>query len=118
MGILALVLLPTWDCRTCTAGQKQTRGCDEDTLVPYQLDGEDFYRCPRRPIYEEPEMWSEVLSSFYDYQANRYPEAGGMQDQPYQYLELMRVMSSAKYEAEEVKEKQRQAKDQAANPNL
>lgn len=114
--MLALGLLPEFQCHTCTAIQKQNRGCEEDAPIPYQIDGEDHARCPRRPIFEEPELWNDLLMSFHDYEAGRFPEDGGMQDQPYKYTNTMWIMAAAKSEAEDIKDRARKAQDGVGKP--
>lgn len=108
--MLSLILLPEWNCNTCSSGNKQLRGCEQDAPVPLLLDGEEIVRCPRRPLFEEPEAWTEYLQEFHDYQEGRFPELGGTQDQAYGYLQVMRTMASAKSEAEGIRMKQEEMK--------
>lgn len=99
------MLLPTYDCNTCTAWQKQERGCEQDAMIPLQMDGEDLWRCPRRPIFEEPDLWNEMLLLYGQYQEGRFPDDGGLNSQPAKYLLVMQAMSSAQAEAEKAREK-------------
>lgn len=70
-------------------------GCERDAALPLTVDGEDIFRCPRRPILEEPVYFSAVFRAYGDYQRGILPENGGVLDQPARLLQSFRVIDEA-----------------------
>jgi hypothetical protein len=104
----ALVLLPQWDCQTCTAVQKVKRGCTEDATHPVEMDGEKQLRCPRRLLLDKPEFVTEIWWLYSKYVEGILPEHGGLYDQPAKFLAVMRVLDSARAAADSEKDQQEQ----------
>lgn len=62
-------------------------------------------RCPRRPVLEEPELWTELLAALFDFENGRLPEDGGVQSQPHWLMTALRIMVAARHEADDIKQK-------------
>lgn len=101
-----MVLLPEWQCETCTALQKEMRGCTEEATKPVELDGEKQLRCPRRILLDEPRYISEVWWLYSKYVDGILPEHGGLYDQPAKFLAVVRLLDGAKSAATSEKEEQ------------
>lgn len=102
--MLALVLLPEWQCDTCTALQKEHRGCTEDATRPTPMDGEKLLRCPRRILLDQPTLIHEVWWLYSRYVDGMLPEHGGLYDQPAKFLAVVRLLEDAKSAATSEKE--------------
>jgi hypothetical protein len=117
--MLAMVLLPEWQCTDCTALQKEQRGCEtEAKKTVVELDGAKLKRCPRRIMLDQPRFVSEVWWLFSRYVDGILPEHGGLYDQPAKYLAAMRTLESARAQADsekEEKDKRRSAIQARAN---
>lgn len=101
MAVLALALLSERNCKTCTAAQKAQWGCTEDAVIPMRMDGEDYYRCPRRPFLDQPELVNSVLSAYQSYIKGYLPDPGSLEDQGYRYVVSMFLVDAAVNEAKE-----------------
>lgn len=108
----ALVLLPDWQCATCTANQKVSRGCEDDATKPVTLDGEVMVRCPRRIMLDRPHWLNEVWWLYSKYVDGIFPEHGGLSDQPAKYLAVVRLLEATKTAADSEKD-QREKKRKA-----
>jgi hypothetical protein len=108
----ALVLLPEWQCHTCTAAQQLQRGCITDATKPIELDGEKQVRCPRRMMLDEPQFISEVWWLYSKYTDGILPEHGGLYDQPARFIAVVRLLDNVKASAtseQEDRDKRRRA---------
>jgi hypothetical protein len=105
-----MVLLPEWECGTCTALQKQMRGCEEEATKPIELDGEPQLRCPRRPLLERPVYFDELFWLYSNYTSGILPEAGGLVNQPAKLMAMLRCLKSAKSAAEREKDERENRK--------
>lgn len=100
----AMVLLPEWDCRTCTEAQQESRGCHEPATQPVELDGEKLTRCPRRVLLDRPDYFSELFWLHSNYSNGILPESGGLADQPHKLMASIRTLIRARQEAEDEKD--------------
>lgn len=108
----AIILLPDWQCSTCTANQKLARGCETDAKQPVELDGEKLKRCPRRMLLDQPIYAGEIWWLYSRYSDGMLPEHGGLYDQPAKYLAVVRLLETVRAAADsenEQKEKRRKA---------
>jgi hypothetical protein len=98
-----MVRYPEFDCSKCTDKQKVSRGCEQDAMFPYwsDLDGNQHTRCPRRPIYENPDLFNSYISVYNLYKSGYLPHAGGMNDQHCNYPMLMQTIDNAVTKCEE-----------------
>jgi hypothetical protein len=114
----ALVLLPDWQCATCTAAQKVSRGCEDIATKPVELDGELQQRCPRRVLLDRPAWIGEVWWLYSKYVDGIFPEHGGLNDQPAKFIAVARLLEVTKSAADgekEQREKKRKAAQALAN---
>jgi len=117
--VIALVLLPERDCAACTDRQQRAWGChavqNEDgdwenaAEDPIELDGETAFRCPRRPIKDDPRGWHQLLTYRRMMNKGFLPEAGGLHDQPVRLMSMLSLVDATFEEAfEEKREQSRQ----------
>lgn len=85
-----------YDCVTCTARQKISRGCDQDSPEQYQLNlaGEIHKRCPRRPILDDPSFYQEVFWLYRQMEKGYLVEDGGLNDQPSFLVDAFKVIDA------------------------
>lgn len=112
--MLALALLPDWDCNTCTAAHKLHRGCEEDAegRLPV-LDGEQLTRCPRRPLMKAATAieYQEAFWLYEQYQRGHLPEGSGVgiYGQSHVAMEMIRVIDTALSDVRAEKDKKAKA---------
>jgi hypothetical protein len=113
--VLALEVYPEYDCRACTAVQKLSRGCETDRAVPLEVGGMTLLRCPRRPLLDDPNFYSEVFWLYRSWKDGHLPEgsATGVHGQPNKMLMAYRVMDNAKHDAFSAKATRQAAKHAA-----
>lgn len=88
----AVRLYPHFECVDCIERKKQAeRGCEQDAPFPYWTDSDGLSRsrCPRRPIYENPQWYNEIIAAYNHYKNGFLPHAGGLVDQPALYPFVM-----------------------------
>jgi hypothetical protein len=96
------MLLPERDCATCTEANKKEWGCharlvsDENgerwenaATLPVKIDGKDQWRCPVRPMLDDPREYGYIMNTLGHYRQGFLPYAGGIQDQPYLLMQYM-----------------------------
>lgn len=107
--MLALDLLPEFQCDTCTAHQKLSRGCETDAPIPLELDGETLFRCPRRPLLENSSLYADLFWLYQSHKEGHLPESTnlGLLGQPNKLLQMFRVIDGAFADLREEKEEQR-----------
>ncbi|WP_349621641.1 hypothetical protein [Azospirillum argentinense] len=71
------------------------------------IDGEQHFRCPRRPILEDPEGFREVFRVYRAYQKGFLPELGGLEAQAAKLTRALDLIEVTTTQCEE----QRQAED-------
>lgn len=102
--------MPERDCNTCTAHLKRQRGCETDAPMPMRLDGKDVFRCPRRPILDDPRFFDTVLTQYKAYIRGYLPDPGSLLDQGHRYVVSMAVVEGAIAEAEQEQERRERKK--------
>lgn len=63
------------------------------------LDGVDIYRCPRRPILDDPNYYTSVFLAYKAYIRGYLPDEGSLEDQGYRFAHTMAVVENAVSEA-------------------
>ena len=104
----ALVLLPEWDCTTCTAAQKTFRGCEAPARGRLELRGEVLERCPRRPLLDAPQFWAEVFWLYQNWSKGILPDGSTLRTNPAKLIEVIRHMDDAMAEAKLEREEREQ----------
>jgi hypothetical protein len=100
--VIAVELLPDFNCNSCPDALKPERGCNSDSPIPYEFDGEEVRRCPRRVILEDREgFYPAVFGHYRAYKAGFLPEPGGTGDQSAFLMGCMHIMSSAMAEVQQ-----------------
>jgi hypothetical protein len=91
-----------YDCNKCSETQKIERGCEADCLNAWiDNDGNKRYRCPRRPILENPRYFSKVVAAFNNYKNGFLPVAGGINDQPALFSKTIAIIEDTISQCEE-----------------
>lgn len=109
--MLAVELLPERRCSTCQPAQKAQWGCTEDAQLPTEMDGVALTRCPRRPLLDDPDFYSEVFWLYQAYQKGFLPEEGGLQDQATVLISSFQVIDAAMSAAEAERERIRKSRE-------
>lgn len=103
--MLAVLVLPDWDCNRCTAQQKRVRGCFTDSPTPMKFDGERVKRCPRRPLLEEPDRYASIFAAYRSYMKGQFPDPGPLHAQAHPFVVYMQIVEDAVAEAEKDRER-------------
>lgn len=97
------MIAPQLDCFTCTHSQKVARGCETEAKTAYKYGDDTFKRCPRRIFYEEMEGYNDLIWSYVNFRDRSImPDAGGMMDQPNDWVEMIQVIDGAFNEGQKV----------------
>ena len=107
-----LILLPEWDCGTCTAMQKEVRGCNAPPSQPLVFHGKPLDRCPRRPLLDGDSDLSEVFWLYQNYLRGILPYDASLYRHPHKLVQMFMLIDSAKAEAQaekDQKDKKREA---------
>lgn len=114
--VLGQRLLEARKCKGCT--RQLEWGCEKDSILPYQFDGETHFRCPLRGYYEDPEGMNQLMLAYWYYREGHFPEPGTWQDQSARLLRFFQVISLANQDADEALEekRKREAARLARNP--
>jgi hypothetical protein len=111
---LALYLLSERDCATCTDANKTHWGCNTNATIPLVLDGENLWRCPRRPYLDRPDWYNSIWQSVSYEEKGMLTEPGTWLDQPAKLVEGSTVVRTAHAEAEDTKRKAEERRRSAA----
>jgi hypothetical protein len=93
----------------CTARRWRTPAEDEldgpenwvnPAELPYILDDEETWACPRQPIREAPRFFARVLLLYGMYVKGHLPDRGAIVDQSASLLEVFRIIDDANAEAD------------------
>ncbi len=114
---MALSLLPERNCATCT--RQEEWGCHaEETSedhpdggkvwlrpawMPLTIDNELVWRCPRRPLLDDPAYWKRLLFHYSLYKDGHLPDEGAVSSQSFKALSLFGVIGDATSECEQDK---------------
>lgn len=107
-------LLDDLDCSTCTANQKLARGCESDAKSPQSIGEEVFRRCPRRPLLEDPEFFSDLFWSHQQFKKGILPEEGALKSQPAKLMEFYFLIDRTRNWCDREKMKAEKAKQARA----
>lgn len=108
--MIGLTLFPEWECRTCTAAQKATRGCEKPARQPVPIDGEAVARCAMRLRLDDPQFCTEVFWLYQNYLRGILPEGTALSSNPHKLVEAFRVIENAKMDADEMKDSRERKK--------
>lgn len=86
---------------------------ENPSSMPYTVDEEDSFACPRQHLYQNPVYWSRILKFYAMYKQGFLPEAGAVVDQSNKAIEIFRVLDgvNAECDSEQQKESTRQRGD-------
>lgn len=116
--MFSLILLPKWDCATCTAFHKAERGCEKEPIVPQEMDGEELTRCPRRPLLDDPALFKEAFEVYSWYKRGYFPDQGSYLDQAAAYVQFIDIFERAIAEAKAVKDEREGTRQNVKNPTI
>lgn len=107
-----MALLPERDCLTCT---KQIQwGCETDAMIPLNMDGEELYRCPRRPWLDNPQLYNELFD-YYNWMEKGYlPDPGTYDDQGVKFRPFMGIIRTALHDAQKATHERQVARQHTA----
>jgi hypothetical protein len=83
---------PEFECGDCIKrNRRDERGCEKDAPFAYWTDinGENRKRCPRRPIFEDPNWYNRIITAYNQYKAGFLPHSGGLLEQAALYPFIM-----------------------------
>ena len=69
------------------------------------MDGEQLWRCPRRPYFEDPRWFNEVFQAYRWREKGYLSQGGGYDDEVCTFPDLMDVIDTALSDAAEAKQK-------------
>jgi hypothetical protein len=68
-----------------------------------EIEGEEWWQCPRRPILDQPDFWREIMSAYNHFRAGMFVDEGAVNDQSYRLMMLFRLLDIYFGETDEVK---------------
>ena len=95
-----------WGCFAESTGALDENGrgkWSNPALIPLVIDDEEIWRCPRRPIKDEPAYWSRLLFAYGFYKKGILPDAGALTDQSNKAVMLFGVIDDISQECVDVK---------------
>jgi hypothetical protein len=116
--VFSQILLPGWDCTTCTAQKKIERGCTNTPRIPQEVDGETLTRCPMRSYFESPTSYMQIFEIYSWYKKGMLPEQGTYLDQAAAFVDIVRVIDKAVADANALKEKIERGKQTNKPPTV
>jgi len=63
-------------------------------LIPIDVMGEKSFRCPRRPVLENPKVFSHYLSLHKDYEKGILPEPGSRAEQCAYVMDVLGLLDN------------------------
>jgi hypothetical protein len=122
--------MPERVCTTCV--NQALWGCDAEetdeddpqgggkiwlkaSQLPLLIDGENVWRCPRRPILNEPLYWKRLLFHYDLFREGHLPDEGAISSQSFKAMSLFGVLADAMAQCEQDKANAAAAK-QARGP--
>jgi hypothetical protein len=101
--VVALTLLQERDCAVCT--RQAEWGCDaqpardgswlDRAALPIRIGHEEVWRCPRRPIKDDPGYWRRLLFFYGMYKKGHLPDPGAVSEQSNKAMQLFGVLDDA-----------------------
>lgn len=117
-------LLPERVCGTCS--RQEEWGCDAEETpedhpqggkvwlrpawLPLTIDGKLEWRCPRRPIKDDPLYWQRLLFHYALFKDGHLPDEGAVASQSFKAMSLFGIVADTTGECEQDKLDQAAAK--------
>lgn len=79
---------------------------ENQASFPINLDGENWFGCPRRVILDDQDGWLQLTRFYNQYKAGFLPDPGGTLDQVDRLMTLLMLMEAAYNDCQEVKRQQ------------
>ena len=99
-------------CSKATDKQKEQRGCSALLKTPIDIDGHQFFECPRKDFCRNPDLYNKIFYAHRDYREHGIlQETGGMMDQAQVLVECFRLLDKVHRDCD--KEKEREEKKRA-----
>ena len=70
-------------------------------MLPVRIKGELKTTCPKRPVFESPLWFSEVLGYYRHYKNGFLPVHGGVDQQPYKLMVILALIDDIKDSVQE-----------------
>jgi hypothetical protein len=93
--------------RGCNAVELADGTCKDGAWIPVMVGDKQMFRCPRRPIKDNPDLYRELFRTYKAYAKGMLPEAGGLQNQPAALMESFSIIDGTLAEIEHQKNKAR-----------
>lgn len=128
--MIAIRLMPERNCRRCTKQDewgctaKQYVKVDPETAspvldrfgrpemqwvnparLPLDMDGEEWWACPRQDLKERPDAWGHMLNYYGMFRKGFLPQTGAVMDQSNYAVEVFRILDDANNEADDALQK-------------
>ncbi len=71
--------------------------------VPLVMDGENVWRCPRRPIKDDPKYWEKLLFHYQLFRDGYLTDGGSIMDQSFKAITLFGAVQDIQSEADRQK---------------
>jgi hypothetical protein len=101
--VVALVLLGERDCAVCN--RQDEWGCharrnddgswERKAALPLRIDHEEVFRCPRRPIKDDPGYWRRLLFFYGMFKKGHLPDPGAVSEQSNKAMQLFALLDDA-----------------------
>lgn len=104
-----------WGCNAYPTDELDSLGnpvWQRAAWIPLEIDGEEVWRCPRRPLKDAPAAWSRMLQIYGFYLKGFLPDPGGVMDQSARTMALFALIDHVNNEVTE--EKIERARDKQA----
>ena len=101
--MVALMLLAERDCAVCNrqaewgchARQDADGSWQNPAALPLRIDHEEVFRCPRRPIKDDPDYWRRLLFFYGMYKKGHLPDPGAVSEQSNKAMQLFGLVDDA-----------------------
>ena len=119
-----MALLPERVCQTCVS--QEAWGCDAEETdqddpmggkvwrrpaqLPLTIDGELVWRCPRRPLKDDPTYWQRLLLHYDLFRDGHLPDEGGVSSQSFKAISLFGVVADTMAECDRDRDEQAAAR--------
>lgn len=91
--------------------QKQERGCTTDTYLGVKILGQEYKRCPRRPVLDHPDRFAYWLQLYRNYKRGVMPEPGSYMEQSYVVLRVFNILDAIYGRIDEYRDQERARKN-------
>ena len=101
--MVALMLLAERDCAVCNrqaewgchARQNADGSWQNQAALPLRIDHEEVFRCPRRPIKDDPAFWTRLLFYYGMFKKGHLPDPGAVSEQSARAMQLFALVDDA-----------------------